>query len=177
MFQSNFLEGDINAQDGNQSMTVRTLPAHEDFEVLHPIFYYIYTGRDLFTDVPVAVASPFHNVPPCNPEDAYRLGDLYGLEHLKQKALEFLLDTTNVWNVIPRIFGEFALTYDAVGKVYEKIFYAHWNEIRKRNDLTDFFQNLLNGDDEKRKCDVTKRYVELTQGIERSAASPVHMKV
>jgi len=89
------MEGEsTDAQDGNQSMTVRTLPAHEDFEVLHPIFYYIYTDRVLFTDVPVAVASPCHNVPPSNPEDAYRLGDLYGLEHLKQKALEFLLHTT-----------------------------------------------------------------------------------
>jgi hypothetical protein len=172
VFQSNFQEGDINAPGGGHAMIVRTLPAYEDFEVLHPIFYYIYTDRVCFTDIPVAAASPSHNVPPCNPEDAYRLGDLYGLENLKEKALQFLLDTTDEFNIIPRILGEFALTYDAVGKAYEKMFYQYWNEIRKRSDLTEYFQKLHQGDDEKRKWEVTKRYVELTEGIERSEAPP-----
>jgi BTB/POZ domain len=166
VFNSHFLEWGINTPGGGQAMTVRTLPAHDEFEVLHPHLYYIYTDRVYFTNGPIETVSPRHNVPMCNAENAYRLADLYSLEQLKEKVLAFLMETIERTNIIPQIFGEFALTYDAVGKGYEKIFYQHWNDIRRTNEMTELFQELLEGDDKDKKQMVTKRYVALMGGIE-----------
>lgn len=160
VFQSDFVEG--NGGASNEAMDIRTLPAYDDFEVLHPILYYIYTDRIYFTTGTAELMSPHHNVPPCNAEAAYRIAHLYGLVELGKKPLEFLLDTVDETNIIPQIFGEFALTYAAVGKSYEKIFCKFWNEIRATDEITGYFNELLAGDDEKRKRKVMKRYVALT---------------
>src|SRR5271168_2644746 len=103
------MEGDINSSGGRQTMSIRTLPPHDKFEVLYPTLYYIYTDRVCFTTAPIQNASTLYNVPPCDPESAYRLGDLLGLDQLKSSALAFLLETTDETNIISRIFGEPAL--------------------------------------------------------------------
>lgn len=110
--------------------------AIEPFEVL----YYLYTERVCFTSPPMEWAKSFHLTPPFDPEEAYRVGDILG--PLKEKALEFLVATSDDTNIISRVFGVYALKYEEIGKHYEAPFYANWNTIRKRDEIKQYFQEL-----------------------------------
>jgi hypothetical protein len=143
---------------------VRSISTDEPFESLYPILYYIYTDRLYFTTIPIEEATSLYHVPPCDAEDAYRLGDMFGLADLKEKALAFLSDTYNEYNIIPKVFGECALNYEEVGKKCEAVFYQHWSK-RKRGDLKEYFENLEREGSERRMKKVTMRCIDLMEGL------------
>jgi hypothetical protein len=169
VFQSNFIEGESNGVDVSgggqgQTMMVQTLKAHEPFEVLHPILYFLYTDRVCFTTAPIEEATVIHQVPPCDAEQAYRIGDMLELPQLKSKALEFLVDTADATNIISRVFGEYALKYEEIGKAYEGVFYRCWNDLKKGEVLKQYFRDLRE-EDEAKKNDVTTRCLHIMQGL------------
>jgi hypothetical protein len=163
VFRSNFLEGQNSTANGHP--VIQTLPSHEPFEVLHPILYYLYTDRICFTTLPIEEAKPLHQVPSCNAEDAYRIGDLYDLEPLKKKALGFLVDTADMTNIISQIFGEYALKYQEIGQGYEKVFYKYWNDIRNTGVLSQYFRDLEDEEDGERKRQVIRRCMKLMERL------------
>jgi len=177
VFESNFLEGDntatLNASAGpletpvetGRSIPLRTIPSVEPFEVLHPLLYYLYTDRICFTTAPIAEATSISGVPPCDPEDAYRVADLFGLPKLKERALKFLLETTEKSNIIARVFGEYSITYEELGMKYKDEFYKYWNSVRKSGDLKKYIEKLETDGDEKRRRAVTQRCLELMEGL------------
>jgi hypothetical protein len=146
-------------------MSVRTISTVEPFEALHPILYYLYTNRIYFTTVPIEEAESVYQVPPCNAEDAYRLGDILDLPQLKEKALKFLLDTCDESNIIAKMFGECALNYEEVGKKCETIFYQHWNVIRKKGEFKKFMENLEQDISEQRRKAIMMRCADLMEGL------------
>jgi hypothetical protein len=161
------MEGNNELSDGGRpGNDVRTLPGHEPFEVLHPILYYLYTDRICFTTAPIEVARPLHQAPPFDAEDAYRVGDILGLDRLKEKALNFLVATSDKTNIIPKVFGEHALKYEEVGARYETVFYSHWNNIRDTDALTDYFKELEEErDEEKKQWNVIRRCLKLMKHL------------
>jgi hypothetical protein len=169
VFQSNFIEGENYGVDGirqGQTTIVQTLQAHERFEVLYPILYYMYSDRICFTTAPIGDATPKYEVPPCDAQEAYRVGDILGLSQLKETALHFLVDTTDRSNILARIFGEFALTYDEIGSGYEKVFYKCWDDIRKTGALMEYFRRIQEEEKEERIMEVAVRCLQLTpQGV------------
>jgi len=118
-------------------------------------------------------AKSFHLAPPFDPEEAYRVGDILGLPKLKEKALDFLVTTSDDTNIISRVFGEYALKYEEIGKRYETAFYANWNTIRKRDEMKPYFQELEMEGDERRRKEVTTRCLELMEGLPSSGARAV----
>jgi BTB/POZ domain len=155
---------DVSGGGQGQTMMVQTLKAHEPFEVLHPILYFLYTDRVCFTTAPIEEATVIHQVPPCDAEQAYRIGDMLELPQLKSKALEFLVDTADATNIISRVFGEYALKYDEIGKAYEGVFYRCWNDLKKGEVLKQYFRDLRE-EDEAKKNDVTMRCLHIMQGL------------
>ena len=93
-------------------MPLLTLPGIEPFEVLHPLLYYLYTDRTCFTTTPIEEGKSFYGVPPFDAEEAYRVGDILGLAELKEKALNFLVTTSDGSNIVSRVFGDYALKYE-----------------------------------------------------------------
>jgi hypothetical protein len=145
-------------------MSVRSIPTDESFEIFYPVLYYLYTDRICFTTIPIEEAQPLYHVPPCDAEEAYRLGDVLGLSELKEKALGFLSDTYNEYNIIAKAFGECALNYpEEVGKKCFAVFYQFWNSIRKRGDLKEYFESLDREASEQRRKKVTMRCIELME--------------
>jgi hypothetical protein len=169
VFASNFREGKDDPSRtcncASQSVLIRTIPTDEYFETLYPVLYYLYTNRILFTTLPIEDACPLYQVPPCNAEEAYRFGHMLELPELQAKALAFLSDTYNEHNIIEKVFGECALNYEQVGKGCEAVFYQHWNSIRKRGDVREYFESLERNASEERKKRVTMRCIELMQGL------------
>lgn len=166
VFQSSFIEGaSATAGDRPVGQIIQTLPSHEPFEVLHPILYYLYTDLICFTTVPIEEAKPYHQVPPCAPEDAYRVGDLFDLEQLKKKALGFLVDTADMTNIISRIFGDYALKYQEIGQGYETVFYKYWNDVKKTGALSQYFRDLEGEEDVEGNRQAIRRCMELMEGL------------
>jgi hypothetical protein len=170
VFASNFKEGQDSpatcdcGRPLSQSASVRSISTDEPFESLYPVLYYLYTDRIYFTTIPIEEATPLYHVPPCDAEDAYRLGDMLGLADLKEKALAFLSDTYQEHNIIEKVLGECALNYEEVGKKCEAVFYEHWNSIRKRGDLKAYFENSEREGSEQRKK-ITARCIDLMEGL------------
>jgi hypothetical protein len=163
VFRSSFIEGDGNP--ANTGLTVRTLSAQEPFEILHPIFYYMYTDRIRFTTSGVNEVESISEIPQIDAENAYRLGDLFGLPKLKKMAYDFLIDTTDEDNILRRIFGDFAFQYEEVGKGYEPLFYKHWKYNRSLGISFYFTKMTHPRGDQKKVIQFTKRYIELTQRL------------
>jgi hypothetical protein len=163
VFNSNFFEG-CNSVDG-RATTVQKLHAHESFEVFYAILYYLYTDRIYFTTAPMKETTPRHQVPPCDAEEAYRVGDILGLSELKKTAMKFLVHTTDGANILDRIFGEFALKYQDIGKGYETVFYEFWPEIRKTDALVEYFKRVQAEEQDERINEVTMRCLDLMKGL------------
>jgi hypothetical protein len=171
VFESKFKEGVKDASTGDcdcrgrPSMPLLTLPGIEPFEVLHPLLYYLYTERTCFTTTPIEEAKSFYNVPPFDAEDAYRVGDILGLPELKEKALNFLVTTSDGSNIVSRVFGDYALKYKEIGHRYEAVFYKHWTEIKKSDELKQYFEELKEEADKKRGWKAIMRFLEIAQGL------------
>ena len=146
-------------------MPLLTLPGAEPFEVLHPLLYYLYTDRTCFTTAPIGEAKSFYDVPPFDAEDAYRVGDILGLPELKEKALNFLVTTSDGSNIVSRVFGDYALKYEEIGQLYKTVFYNHWTEIKKSDELKQYFEELREEADEKGGWKAIMRFLEIAQGL------------
>src|ERR1700721_2107349 len=112
VFESKFKEGQDNSATcdcgvtQSQTMSVRILPDIEPFEVLHPLLCYLYTDRVCFTTVSIEGAKSFHQTPLCDPEKAYCVEDMFGFSQLKEKALNFLVATSDDTHIFSRTCGE-----------------------------------------------------------------------
>jgi hypothetical protein len=168
VFASNFREGvaanaDCGCTHRGCCSAQRTLTCIEPFEILYPVLYYLYTDRTLFTSDPAFVGKePYKNIPYCNPEQAYAIADRFGLTELKQKAYNFLADSLDADTVVPRIFGELALTYDEIAELYESAFYLYWKTFRSTFDIWDYLEGV---EDENQKMKVMDRYTHLMRGL------------
>jgi hypothetical protein len=122
------------------------------------MLYYLYTDKVLFSTNTTVKDSL--GMPVCDAEEVFKIAHLYDLPKLWEKALHFLVETCDSGNILSRVFGEFALTYDEVGKAYEKAFAEHWNELKGAKEFDDFFDAL----EEKDSCQriaVNRRFREL----------------
>jgi hypothetical protein len=124
----------------------------------------MYSDRICFTNAPVD-ATVKYEVPPCDAQEAYRVGDILGLSQLKENALNFLVETTDRSNILTRMFGEFALTYDEIGRGYEKVFYKCWDDIRKTGALTEYFMEIQEEEKEEMIVKVAMRCLKLMEGL------------
>jgi hypothetical protein len=174
VFESNFKEGQDLApcptcngdQRAYQSLSIRVIPSPEPFEVLYPLLYYLYTDRVCFTTAPIGAAKSFYNVPSFDPEEAYRVGDLLDLDKLKERALDFLSSTSDESNIVSRVFGDYALDYEDIGKCYEKFFYQHWNSIRRKNGGKRYFKGLSDEADHGKSAKLLQRCLDLMEGLD-----------
>jgi hypothetical protein len=118
----------------------RVIPTPEKYEPLYAMLYYLYTDKVFFTTD--TTISYFLDMPVCDAEEVFKIAHLYDLPKLWEKALHFLVETCHSGNIISRFFGEFALTYDEVGKAYEKVFSQYWNEFEEIKEFDEFFDTL-----------------------------------
>ena len=104
------------------------------------MLYYLYTDKVLFS-TNTTVKDPL-DIPVSDAEDVFEIAHLYDLPQLKEKALHFLVETCNTENIIERVFGRFALTYEEVSGAYAKVFYRYWNEVKDLLEFEKFFEEL-----------------------------------
>src|SRR5271163_2177835 len=109
VFESSFLEGmDTSGACPTEyrGPSLRTIPTQEPFEVLYPLFYYLYTDCIHFTTAGADVV-PFTDccTPPCDAQKMYAIAHRFGLDKLEDLAFEFLVDTCDETNILPRVFG------------------------------------------------------------------------
>ncbi|KAI0829632.1 hypothetical protein BC628DRAFT_1357957 [Trametes gibbosa] len=81
--------------------------------------FYAYFGRVAFAPLssqPAAspTARPKYEPPPCSPKSMYRLADKYGIEGLKQLALEDLRSKMLQHNILVELLSPFSFTYTSV---------------------------------------------------------------
>jgi hypothetical protein len=119
---------------------------------------------NLFYTAPID-ATLKYEVPPCDAQEAYRVGDILGLPELKEKALDFLVETADRSNILTRMFGELGLTYDEIGTRYEKVFYKCWEDIRKTGALMQYFRKIQEEDTEERIMAVAMRCLKLMEDL------------
>lgn len=162
VFESGFLEGSNPLVGNSNHCPRRIIHSIEKFELLHAILYYLYTGKVLLgADSTIAETLC---MPVCDVEDLFAIAHRFDIPKLREKALNFLVESCDSKNIISRVFGEFALTYEEeVGEAYAKVFRRHWNEIRKSKELDDLLEGPENGD---RRMAVIRKYRDLTKDLE-----------
>jgi hypothetical protein len=173
VFESGFTEGQDSINwhcecglSERRQMPIRIIKTIEPFEILYPVLYYLYTDRIWFTTRTAITLDEFiHGVPACSAEEAFAIADRFGLDELKEKSMAFLVDTCDESNVLSRVFGEFALMYDDIGRRYDSVFYRHWNSLRNSQELTEFFEGLENDTDEVRRLSIYRRCWKLMKGL------------
>ena len=104
-------------------------------------------------------------MPVSDAEDIFKIAHLYDLPQLKETALHFLVETCNTGNIIERVFGKFALTYEEVSRAYATVFYYHWNEVKDLLEFEKFFEELEDQEDITRRTTVNRRYRELMRSF------------
>ena len=127
------------------------------------MLYYLYTDKVLFS-TNTTVKDPL-DIPVSDAEDVFEIAHLYDLPQLKEKALHFLVETCNTENIIERVFGRFALTYEEVSGAYAKVFYRYWNEVKDLLEFEKFFEELEDQEDITRRTTVNRRYRELMRSF------------
>ena len=72
------------------------------------------------------------------------------IEPLEEKALHFLEATCNIDNITSRAFSLFAAKHPNAGKLYDKYFMEHWNQVKDLARFETFFTTAKDLEEEKR---------------------------
>jgi hypothetical protein len=168
VFSSSFSEGDHNyVTVHNPNAKEDTRPARrrihalETYDVMHNMLYYLYCNRVTFSTVLEEVDDTSPRA--CDVEDLYALAHRLDVEKLRLKALGFLEKTCTLKNISSRVFSKFASLYPEVDTVYSRFFRRNWEEIRKREEHAEYFEEVDKGCDWAETSRVFKRFRELVR--------------
>jgi hypothetical protein len=70
-----------------------------------------------------------------------------------------------VANIVTRVFADFTMMYEDVGKEYGRFFCRHWNEIKVMDELEVFLSEVDEGENCNRRKAINKRYRELMRAL------------
>jgi hypothetical protein len=116
----------------------------EEFNLLHTILYYLYTGHIIFCSNSETTLSP--ELPkPCAIEDIYMAADRMLLGELKEKALGFLKLSCTPENIGPRVLSKFSELHENVASIYADYFRRNWDRIKGTKEFNKVFTDM-NGD-------------------------------
>ena len=171
VFNSGFSEGSKPLTASGQCPR-SIIQSSEQFELLYAILYYLYTEKVL-----LGADSSMGNVlgmPACDVEDLFAIAHRFEIPKLREKALDFLVETCTVENIVPRVFGKFALTYDEVSAAYGKVFYRYWNAVKNTKAFDEFFEALEEGEEDRR-ITVNRMFRDLIKALSPRQYSFVQM--
>jgi BTB/POZ domain len=163
VFKSGFSEGSEPITHNSNQCPRRIIVSIERFELLHAILYYLYTDKVLF-GADSAIAENLR-MPACDAEELFAIAHRFDIPKLREKAVNFIIDSCDAKNIIPHVFGEFAQTYKEVGEAYAKVFHRHWNEIRTSKELDELLEGLED-EDADRRTTIVRKYRELTRELQ-----------
>ena len=174
VFSSSFAEGDSataaklcvlpSDSDHFDYYPRRIIPMEDDFDVVHNILYYLYTGKIYFcTESQPSYREMFYLNSPkiCDAEEIYALAHRLELNTLQMKALSFLRLSCNPRNITTRVFGAYASVYEEMGKVYKDYFRKNSSEIHAMAEFEGYFRELEEIAEREEIVRVNKRYREL----------------
>jgi hypothetical protein len=134
----------------------------EEFDVLHNILYYLYTGIIVFDTSPEGFDPSEHAPRAVDAHAIYAAADRFLLTGLKQKVFEFLQESCTVENITLRVFGDCARIHDQVTEFYNHFFIEHLGTVVTTFDYKNFFQEV-EGWSAKRRAEVNTQFRELAE--------------
>jgi len=162
VFSSGFIEGQVSARNGTGSGGRHVIAMPEEFDVLHNILYYLYTGMIVFDTSPETF-EPSDNAPRAVDVHAiYSAADRFLLTDLRERAFDFLRNTCTVENITRRVFGDCASIHDEVTRFYNSFFIQHLGSVVATFDYKNFFQEV-EGWSAKRRAEVNTKFRELAE--------------
>ena len=162
VFNSGFSEGSDPPLSSPNQCPRRVIKSPEQFELLHAILYYLYTDKILIGAGEKAAEALA--MPTCDAEGLYVVAHRMDIPKLWEKALAFLIETCNIDNVVPRVFGEFGLKYDEVRQAYTKVFHSYWPKLKKSKEFEEYFEAMEEEEENGRGVLVNRRFRELMRG-------------
>lgn len=163
VFKSAFAEGKSisvgNPSQPENNILHRTiLEVEDDFDLLHNILFYLYTGQISFgTDITSEQSEQgFPKL--CAAEDIYAMADRFFLDELKEKAFNFLDVTCTVTNITAGALSKFARTYKEVGDMYSAFCRKNWKQVKSSTTHVEVFAKKESEGDMDELIDVFKRY-------------------
>ena len=140
----------------------------EDFDVIHNIFYYLYTREITFsTEIDKSNCFISEELPKlCSAKKIYQLAHRLEMIDLQEKAVDFFKETCTLENIASRVFGEFAYVYKDVKKAYAKYFKKNWKEINKASEFIDYMKNLEEAGDFAEMTYAFRQFRKLMKGAE-----------
>ena len=154
VFNSQFCEGNI------PTIGRRSIDVEEDFDVLHSIIYYLYTGQITFDDDP---SSSVSTPKVTDPGIIYSAADRFLLPELKDKAYNFFISTLDVKNITSRVFDEQLTLHTEVDEVCSSFFKIRVGDIMETSEYKEFFAELENCPCERRAW-VNSKFRALVEG-------------
>jgi hypothetical protein len=162
VFSSGFIEGQLSARNGTGSGGRHIIAMPEEFDVLHNILYYLYTGIIVFDTSPEGFDPSDHAPRAVDVHAIYAAADRFLLTDLKEKAFDFLQNTCTVENITRHVFGDCASIHDEVTKFYNSFFIEHLGMVVTTFDCKNFFQEV-EGWSAKRRAEVNTKFRELAE--------------
>jgi hypothetical protein len=162
VFQSGFSEGKtINSNSATSEGCEehagflerrRIIKVVDDYDTLHNILYFLYTGIIVFdTDPNNSQYTRFPRAKtPCRTMDVEMLhsaADRFLLTDLKKMTSDFLKSTCTLENITSRVFGESAGLFPDLDQSYSAYFKANLAEVMETKDFKIFFDELENSSD------------------------------
>jgi|SRR5271170_3497518 len=157
VFNSGFSERSVPPLDSSNQSRRLVIRSPEPFELLYATIYYLYTDKVLFG----ADDTGTPGMPSCEAEKLFAIAHRLDMSKLMEKALNFLIETCTIENVMARVFGEFALTHDElVGPSYTIMFHRYWPRVKASKEFEEYFL-AIEEEDQDRGVAVNRRFREL----------------
>jgi hypothetical protein len=128
--------------------TRRQVTIKDDYELFQIILYYLYTGTVQFT-TSLEICSEENEIPTTTDvEGVYAITHRLMLDDLSTKAAKFLGKTCTIRNITSRAFSHFAVTYEAIEKVYDAYILEHWQDVVGGTEFEEFFRDVEDNPEE-----------------------------
>ncbi|TFK94560.1 hypothetical protein K466DRAFT_290631 [Polyporus arcularius HHB13444] len=116
--------------------------------------FYAYSGKTSFAplksqeqlEAPTSGQAGRFEPPPCSPKSMYRLAEKYGIESLKEEALEDLKGKLSPYNILTELFSSFTMLHPDVQKMEIKYLRSNIKQQTVLERLPKYFQSLEDGD-------------------------------
>jgi hypothetical protein len=146
-FPSTPVQSDGESEDSRPSSPIsppsrRTFYVDADYEIFHAVLFWLYTHRASLTTSPEIAKKSDYPPVTMDAEGLYATASRLHLDSLAKKAFHFLQATTDVRNISSRVFGRFAAVYADVGKFYDEFFLRNWEQVKRTEDLEQYFDSL-----------------------------------
>jgi len=154
VFNSGFSERSVPPLDSSNQYRRLVIRSPEPFELLYATTY----TRTRFSS---AQTTREPGMPSCEAEKLFAIAHRLDMSKLMEKALNFLIETCTIENVMARVFGEFALTHDElVGPSYTIMFHRYWPRVKASKEFEEYFL-AIEEEDQDRGVAVNRRFREL----------------